>query len=143
MDPLYEYLMVRILDSKTNSTHKNSLMKINQDFYRGAAKEPFFLFDIEIGLKHDFILYPTHTETIQNTPFTSIDMCFFHQKEIRIATLVVDIHHRTKLHNANFANSSWTSNNTWKDFFFNTKAEEDVTKKESLEYSGGGSQDDW
>lgn len=38
VDPLYEYLMVRIFESKSNLTKKNSLMKINQDFYKGSAK---------------------------------------------------------------------------------------------------------
>ena len=102
-------------------TSRNSLLHINKDFYKGSAKEPFFLFEIEIGLKEDFILFPSHVESIMGTDFYSIDMCFFRQDEIRIATLVVDANHRTKLNNAQFINSSWTSHSCWNDFFFSRK----------------------
>ena len=51
-------------------------------------------------------------------------MCFFTLKEIRIATLVVDVDHRTKLTNASYVNSSWKSHSSWSDFFFNKKEEE-------------------
>jgi hypothetical protein len=80
IDPLHEYLLIRYFDVASRKTTRNHLLRINQDFYKGAAKEPFFLFDIEISLKEDFILFPTHIETIQGAQFYSIDMCFFTQK---------------------------------------------------------------
>lgn len=51
-------------------------------------------------------------------------MCFFTQKEIRIATLVVDVNHRTKLSNTNYVNSSWMSHSSWKDFFYKREESE-------------------
>lgn len=72
--------MIRIYEPTTKITKRNSLLKINQDFYKGKAIEPFFLFDVEIGLKQDFILFPTHIELIQGSEFFSIDMCFFTNK---------------------------------------------------------------
>ena len=36
-DPLNEYLMIRIYEHTTKITKRNSLLKINQDFYKGKA----------------------------------------------------------------------------------------------------------
>lgn len=74
-------------------------------------------------------------------------MCFFAPREIRIATLVVDVNHRTKLHHAKYASSNWVSHSTWKDFFFNVRGgsapAEGKAKTEELEYNYAGNYEDW
>ena len=84
-------------------------MRINREYYRGNSSETFFLFEIEIALKQDFILFPTHKETIDSAEFISIDMCFFTEEEIRIATLVVDMEYRTELAHVKYAQQHWSS----------------------------------
>lgn len=73
-------------------------------------------------------------------------MCFFAQREIRIATLVVDVNHRTKLHNTKLVNTSWISHSSWKDFFFNGKGSEweeiQKQRQSELEYEGRR-EEDW
>ena len=51
-------------------------------------------------------------------------MCFFTKKEIRIASLVIDVNHRTKLNNVKYVSTNWKSESGWKDFFFNVKTDE-------------------
>lgn len=51
IDPLHEYVMLRVYDKQTDKTIRNSLLKVNKEYYLRESKEPFFLFDIELGLK--------------------------------------------------------------------------------------------
>lgn len=52
--------MLRTYHKQTNKTIRNSLLKVNKEYYLKESKDPFFLFDIEVGLKEDLILFPTH-----------------------------------------------------------------------------------
>jgi len=98
-DPLNEFLLLRIWDPQKNVTVRNSLLKINKEYYQSdKSKHPFFLFDIEVGLTEDLMLFPTHEEVIKGVKYDSIDMCFFKQKELKIATLVIEKDTQTKVY---------------------------------------------
>jgi len=67
------------------------------------------------------ILFPTHEEVIQGAKFQSIDMCFFTSKEIRIATLVIDINHRTRLRHTQAFLPIWEEISHWNDIILSLK----------------------
>lgn len=72
-------------------------------------------------MKKDLILFPTHLEVIHGNKFHSIDMCFFTEKEIRIATLVIDVNHQTKLHHTHHFDPDWKSVVHWQEIVNNLK----------------------
>lgn len=63
-DPLNEYVIIQIWDSKSKATISNHLLKVNKRYFTeqplALANEPFFLFEIELGIKEDLFLFPTH-----------------------------------------------------------------------------------
>jgi len=119
-------MMIRIYDKGKNVTTRNSLLKINKEYYLQESKDPFFLFDIEVCLREDLILFPTHTEIINDSKFHSIDMCFFTHEYIKIATLVVDINHRTRLYHTNHMDPNWAPIEHWNEIISNLKSDEPI-----------------
>ncbi len=114
--------MLRVYHKHTNKTVRNSLLKVNKEYYLKESKDPFFLFDIEVGLKEDLILFPTHIEVLNGSHFHSIDMCYFTQEYIKIATLVVDINHRTKLYHTKHIDPNWGPIEHWIEIVSNLKS---------------------
>lgn len=55
------------------------------------------MFDIEIGLKKDLKMFPSHSERIKGKLCNSIDTCYFDQNQIFIASVVLEASYKDQI----------------------------------------------
>jgi hypothetical protein len=66
-DDLNEYLMMKTMNKASKKVENIDLLKVNKDYYYSpnidfeAYSQSFFMFDIEVGIRNNLQLFPSHS----------------------------------------------------------------------------------